>query len=235
MIRPTLLKALAWIALLLATLYGLYLVTANALLASDWARNQLDRTPRLTLEWEHAWTAYPGHLQVSELRLAGAAAERRYALEAERATLGVSLVSLLGRELRLHRLDAEGIRQVSLEEYRLQGSGHLNLAGIRWGAGELAVKALQLQLEEGTIREGDTALMQQVDMQAELDLAPLALADHTGPQAARFVSGRVELAGRSDAYDVFNRFFSALGWLEIDGQGEMAGDIRIANGEVQRG
>jgi translocation and assembly module TamB len=235
MIRPTLGKALAWLALLLATLYGLYLVTANALLASDWARSQFDRAPRFTLGWERAWTAYPGHLRVSELRLAGAAAEHRYALEAESATLGFSLVSLLDREMRVHRLDAEGIRHASLDEHRLQGSGTLRLTGIRWRAGELAAERLRVHLDQGAILQGDTPLVENVALDADLGLAPLVLAEHPGGEAARFVSGTVELAGRSDAYDVFNPYLAALDWLEIGGHGDLQGEIALERGEVQPG
>ena len=58
MIRSTPLRTLAWLALFLAALYPLYLVTANTLLNSDWGRRQLDRAPQFTLDWERAWTAH---------------------------------------------------------------------------------------------------------------------------------------------------------------------------------
>src|SRR5690625_2694438 len=95
MTRSTLLKLLAWLAILPAALYLLYLLTANILLNSDWARSQLDRSPRFELSWERAWSLFPGQLHVTELTLAGTAAERRYRLEADSATLGFELIPLL--------------------------------------------------------------------------------------------------------------------------------------------
>ncbi|APE31647.1 hypothetical protein BOX17_12205 [Halomonas aestuarii] len=229
------LRMLARLALLLAALYPLYLVTANPLLNSDWGRRQLDRAPQVTLDWERAWTAYPGHLRVSGLRLAGTAAGHHVALEAESATLGVALAPLLGREVRLRRLAAEGIRHVGLDAYRLQGSGSLHLAGLHWGAGTLAAKAVQLTLDDGAVLKDDTRLVEGVTLEADLALAPLALAEATGSAAGRAVSGTVALAGRSDAYTVFNPYLASLGWLEIGGHGDLKGEVVIENGEVQPG
>ncbi|WFM70368.1 hypothetical protein [Halomonas sp. CKK8] len=229
------LRMLARLALLLAALHALYLVTANTLLNSDWGRRQLDRAPQVTLDWERAWTAYPGHLRVSGLRLAGTAAGHQVALEAESATLGVALAPLLSGEVRLHRLDAEGIRHVGLDAYRLQGSGSLNLAGLHWGAGTLAAKAVRLTLDDGTVLRDDTRLVEGVTLEADLALAPLALAEATGSAAGRAVSGTVALAGRSDAYTVFNPYLASLGWLEIGGRGDLRGEVLIEGGEVQPG
>ncbi|MFQ3789444.1 hypothetical protein [Halomonas sp. A29] len=235
MTRPAPLKVLAWLSLSLVLLYALYLVTANLLLNSHWGRSQLDRTPRFTLEWERAWTLLPGHLQLTQPRLAGTAAERRYTLVAERATLSFALVPLLDREARIRDLKAEGIRQVSLDEYRLQGGGILHLAGFHWQAGELGIENVSLQLEGGVVQHGDTSLVEGVALDADLSLAPLTLAEHPGAEATRFVSGTLALAGRSDAYDVFNPFLGALNWLEIGGRGDLAGEIILEGGEVQPG
>src|SRR5690554_3286401 len=104
MIRSTPLRMLAWFALFLVTLYCGYLVTANALLNSDWARSQLDRGPRFTLGWERAWTLFPGHLRITQLSLTGTTAKHRYALTADSATLRLGLVSLREREVDLQGL-----------------------------------------------------------------------------------------------------------------------------------
>ncbi|MCC5882161.1 MAG: hypothetical protein JJU25_05930 [Halomonas sp.] len=235
MTRPAPLKLLAWLLLSLALLYALYLVTANLLLNSHWGRSQLDRTPRLTLEWKRAWTLFPGHLQVTQLQLAGSIAERRFALNAERATLSFALTPLLDRKIRIRDLEAVEIRHASLDEYRLQGSGTLHLAGFNWHAGELDIESMTLQLQGATVQHGDTSLVKGVALEANLNLAPLRLAEHPGAEAARFVSGSLVLAGRSDAYDVFNPYLAALGWLEIDGSGDLTGNIAIEHGDVQPG
>ncbi|MEQ6916785.1 hypothetical protein [Halomonas aquatica] len=235
MIRSTPLRTLAWLALFLAALYPLYLVTANTLLNSDWGRHQLDRAPHVTLEWERAWTAFPGHMRVTRLSLAGTAAEHRYALKAETATLDFSLAPLLGGEFRLRRLDAEGIRHASLDAYRLQGSGSLHLAGFDWGAGMLAAKEVKLTLDNGAVLKDDMRLVEGVTLEANLALAPLALAETAGNEAGRFVSGTVALAGRSDAYTVFNPYLASLGWLEVGGRGDLKGEVVIEAGEVQPG
>ncbi|MCE8049909.1 hypothetical protein HOP61_01190 [Halomonas daqingensis] len=235
MILPKPLKALTWLVLFLALLYALYLATANALLASAWGRDQLERSPRLSLEWERAWTLFPGHLEVTQLHLAGRTAERRFTLAAERASLRFALTPLLDREVSIHTLEAEGIRQAGLDAYRLQGSGTLELAGIHWRAGEIGAERVSLQLDEGTVLHDDTALVEGVTLDADLRLAPLRLAEHPGGEATRFVSGTLTLAGRSDAYDVFNPYLAALGWLEIDGRGDLTGDIAIERGEVLPG
>ncbi|MCE8032643.1 hypothetical protein [Halomonas sp. MCCC 1A11057] len=235
MILPRPLKALTWLVLFLALLYALYLATANALLASAWGRDQLERSPRLSLEWERAWTLFPGHLEVTQLHLTGRTAERRFTLAAERASLRFALTPLLDHEVSIHTLEAEGIRQAGLDAYRLQGSGTLELAGVHWRAGEIGAERASLQLDEGTVLHDDTALVECVTLDADLRLAPLRLAEHPGGEATRFVSGTLTLAGRSDAYDVFNPYLAALGWLEIDGRGDLTGDIAIERGEVQPG
>ncbi|MCE8019433.1 hypothetical protein HOP51_04755 [Halomonas sp. MCCC 1A11036] len=235
MILPTPRRTLAWLIALPAALYFLYLAVANLLINSDWARGQLERVPQLTLEWERAWTTYPGHLQVTGLRLGGSAAERRYALEARHATLRIALAPLLARDVEIRALDAEGIRHASLDDYRLRGDGTLHLAGIHWRAGELAAKRAALALSSGAVLHGDTALVEDVTLDADLRLAPLTLAEHPSAEAARFVSGSIVLAGRSDAYEVFNPYLAALGWLEVDGRGDLTGDIAIERGEVQPG
>lgn len=235
MIRPTPLRTLARLALLLAALHVLYLVIANALLNSDWGRRPLDRAPHFTLEWERAWTAFPGHLRVAGLRLVGTAAEHHVALEAETATLSVALAPLLSGEVRLRRLDAEGIRHVRLDAYRLRGSGRLHLAGLHWGAGTLAAEAVRLTLDDGTVLRDDTRLVEGVTLEADLALAPLALAEATGGEAGGAVSGTLALAGRSDAYTVFNPYLASLGWLEIDGRGDLRGEVVIEDGEVRPG
>ncbi|WP_111412673.1 hypothetical protein [Billgrantia lactosivorans] len=235
MTRPTPLRALAWLVLPLVLLYGGYLLAANVLLASAWGRAQLDRSPWLTLEWERAWTLFPGHVTLTQPSLVGTSAKRRYVLEAEHASLRVSLAALLAREVRLRRLEAEGIRQAGLDAYRLQGRGTLRLADAHWHGGELAAGRIALQLDEGAVLHGDTPLVEGVALDAELQLAPLRLAEHPGAEAARFVSGTLTLAGRSDAYDVFNPYLADLGWLEIGGRGDLAADLAIENGEVQPG
>lgn len=235
MIHPRPLKALTWLVLFLALLYALYLAAANALLASAWGRAQLDRTPRFSLEWERAWTLFPGQLEVTQLSLSGSAAERDFTLAAERASLRFALTPLLDREVSIRILEAEGIRQASLDAYRLAGSGTLKLAGFHWRAGEIGAERFSLQLDEGSVLHGDTLLVEGVTLDADLRLAPLILAEHPGSEAARFVSGSLALAGRSDAYDVFNPYLAALGWLEIDGRGDLTGDIAIERGEVLPG
>ncbi|QTP54283.1 hypothetical protein HNO51_06030 [Billgrantia sulfidoxydans] len=235
MTRTTPLGALAGFVTFAATLYVLYLAVANALLASDWARRQFDREPRIALEWKRAWTLFPGHLTITEPRLSGTGGGRRYALVAERASLVLSPASLLNRQLRLHRLDAEGVRQVRLGAYRLRGSGHLHLSGVVWRDGELAAKAMAGQWERATIFQDDTPLVESVALDADLELAPLALKDHAGSQAARFISGSLDLAGRSDAYDLFNPYLADLGWLQIGGHGVLEVELTVVNGEVQPG
>lgn len=234
-IRAGSLKALLWLGLTLVVLYGAYLIAANVLLASAWARAQLDRAPQLTVEWRHAWTLVPGRVEVTGLRLSGSAAERDVTLAAERATLHLALAPLLYREIRVHVLEAEGVRHASLDAYHLEGRGTLRLAGFHWRAGETGVEGLALELEDGILRHGDRVLAQAVALNAELSLAPLTLTEHPGGEATRFLSGTLALAGRSDAYDVFNPYLAALGWLAIGGSGDLTGNIAIARGEVLSG
>ena len=235
MTRSTLLKLLAWLAILPAALYLLYFLTANILLNSNWARSQLDRSPRFELSWERAWSLFPGQLHVTELTLAGTAAERRYRLEADSATLGIELISLLQQRIRISDLDADGIRLAELDGYRLEGQGTLRLHNLQWQAGELAVGQLALALSDGQLLHGATTLVEDVTLHSELQLDPLRLADHPGRAAAQFVSGTLELVGHSDAYDVFNPYLATLGWLRIGGHGELQGELAIQQGEVQPG
>lgn len=228
-------KTLLWLALTLVVLYGVYLLAANALLASAWGRAQFDRAPLLAVEWQHAWTLVPGRVEVTRLRLSGSAAERDVTLAADRATLSLALSPLLHREVRVRVLEAEGIRHASLDAYRLEGSGTLRLEGFHWRAGETGAESVALELEDGVIRHGDRVLAQAVTLNAELSLAPLILAEYPGGEATRFVSGTLALTGRSDAYDVFNPYLAALGWLAIDGSGDLTSSIAVENGELLPG
>src|SRR5436305_8841081 len=83
-----------------AGLYLLYLAAANAYLRSGSRKRELSRRPEVArLDYDAAWTVFPGRVHVRGFRLRCETRNTQLWLAIDRATLDVVLPRLLAREL----------------------------------------------------------------------------------------------------------------------------------------
>jgi len=105
LVRPARLVALA-----LAVLYGFYLVAGNLLVNSRVGLSLANRQPeKFVAAWQRAWTLYPGHVHVEGLAIAGHVRRTVWSVQADAATGRIALLPLLTRELRVPRVNANGL------------------------------------------------------------------------------------------------------------------------------
>ncbi|WP_208670719.1 MULTISPECIES: hypothetical protein [Halomonadaceae] len=222
--------------MLLVVLQLLYLVLANALLNTDRLQARINQAPaRFTLTWTSAWTAYPGHLRLHDLRVEVLTAQRHLALALDEVDTRIALWPLARRTLQLTRATAHGVEQARFDGYRMTGSGALRLAKLRWQQGRLSLERLALTLDAGTLAHDELTLTDDIQLDARFRLAPFTLAEHPGASAMEFVTGEMALTGRSDAYDVFNRYLAGIDWLTLEGHGQLEGHLDIVSGEFMPG
>ena len=97
-------------ALALAVLYGFYLVAGNLLVNSRVGLSLANRQPeKFVAAWNRAWTLYPGHVHVEGLAIAGHVRRTVWSVQADTATGRIALLPLLARELRVPRVNANGL------------------------------------------------------------------------------------------------------------------------------
>lgn len=93
----------------LTTLYLLYLVAANLLLATPRLRALVNGDPYATaIRYGSAWTVVPGHVEVTEFSLRFQDHNVQILLELERARVRIDLVALASKRFHVTRLRAEG-------------------------------------------------------------------------------------------------------------------------------
>lgn len=218
----------------LLALLLLYLLLANALLQSGMTERRLSQAlPGTHLEWSSAWSAFPGHLALEDLTLDSQGTQRRpLRLEAQEITAWLAPTALLRREWRLASVEATGIRHLKLGNITLEGSGRLSLDRASWRQGELSISAVDLTLDNATLRNADTTLGEDLRLEGRLSLDPLALSQRRGGEVLRSVSGRLDLAGQGDAAALLDRFLADQAWLGVQGRGAFEGRLEIEQGRL---
>lgn len=94
----------------LAALYAVYLALANALLNSSWGEDLANRQPeKFRGSWSSAWSLYPGHVRVNDLRIAGHVRRTVWSVQASSAAGRIALLPLLHKELRVPLVTARGV------------------------------------------------------------------------------------------------------------------------------
>jgi hypothetical protein len=89
--------------------YAAYLVAANLFLNTPLGEQVANRKPeKFRAGWSAAWSLYPGHVQVRDLRLAGHVRRTVWSVQADEASGRVALLPLLAREIRIPRVVARG-------------------------------------------------------------------------------------------------------------------------------
>ncbi len=98
------------LALGLVALYALYLAAANLYLRSGRLQRELSRRPEAArLDYDAAWTVFPGRVHVRGFRVLGETRNIQWWLAIDRATLDVVLPRLLRREFVVAGVTGDGI------------------------------------------------------------------------------------------------------------------------------
>ena len=232
-----------WLAITLGAVVGLlllWLAGSYWLLNSQWLPERLSQAPGVDIRWEQGSSRHPGRWEVQGLTIRRDDGALELTLDADRATLELSLMALLRGELHIESLDAEGIRELQLGEMTLQGEGRFSLKDTTLSRDTLAIPQANLQLTQGRlVRDQDGATLArdiQLDASASLDrITPTTAEGALDPELIGALSASARLSAHADAWDVFMPYLSDLPWLALNGRGDLRGDIRLDHGQLQPG
>ncbi|MCE9683924.1 hypothetical protein [Halomonas alkalisoli] len=229
------LRLLLWLLSGLLMLALLALAGTNILLNSSSAQSWIDRRlPHVTVTWDSGWSLWPGQLHLQGLTIEGHATELPLYLAVDEAEVRIATTGLVRRRLTLHRLDAHGIRLLRMGPHRLQGEGELRATGLELAARRVGAESFRLTLDAGSLWRDDTLLAGDLTLDTTLSVAPFDPAGLDRQQLGQ-VSGHLSLAGRADAWDVFNPYLRATPWLTLDGSGSLTAELSLHNGELDAG
>ncbi|XKF14832.1 hypothetical protein LL947_10090 [Halomonas sp. BLK-85] len=219
-------------------LVALWLAGTYWLLNSQWLPERLSRLEGIEIQWEQGHSRHPGRWEVEGLVITRTEEALDLQIQAERASLTLSLTGLLRGELKVVALDADGIRRLSIGDLAIQGDGRFSLRETTLNGDTLAIPQARLQLENAKIiRHQDSAVMaRDIVIDASAQLAAITLTTDQGalnPELAAALSATVQLGARADAWDVFMPYLAPLPWLTVDGRGELDARLNIVNGLLQ--
>nr|WP_298412477.1 hypothetical protein [uncultured Halomonas sp.] len=219
-----------------------YLAGLQWLFNSGWLQQRLSQLPGMTISWSSANTPSFDRLDVRDLRIERSDENVSFALEVDQARLHISWWSLLFRRLDIHSLDAEGLRALKVNEYRLAASAtsRVRLDELVMDEEHLGIASLALELKEALVQrqEGpDTyqTLARDIQLQGKFFLETFRPAQTPGLESLAFLSGNVDLAAQADAWDVFNPYLRGLKGLRLAGKGGLQGRLAIEKGVLQPG
>jgi len=90
--------------------YGAYLLAANLFLNTPLGEHIANRKPeKFRAGWGVAWSLYPGHVHVRDLRLAGHVRRTVWSVQADEASGRLALLPLLKKEVRVPRVVGHGV------------------------------------------------------------------------------------------------------------------------------
>ncbi|MBK1646157.1 hypothetical protein CKO25_16190 [Thiocapsa imhoffii] len=227
-------RALLVTALLLGLSAALAL-SVHPLLNSRWFQERLSEHSGLSIAWESVRLRPSGQLRLRDLRIERDDPDWPLALALHQASLQLDLAALLRRELRVLRLEAEGIRSLRLGNDRLEGDGDLAIEGAALRGDHLQVDSLRFDLDQASVLREDAVLSRDLAIAAHLQLAPLTLAENPGAQILRFISGDLTLSAKADAWDLFNDDLQEIPWLSLSGYGDLTAALSIDRGHLEPG
>jgi hypothetical protein len=205
------------------------------LLNSRWLQERLSEHSGLSITWESARLRPSGQLRLRALRIERDDPDWPVALNLYQASAQLDLPALLRRELRVLRLDAEGIRSLRFGDYRLEGDGDLALEGAALRGDQIDIQSLHFDLDKASVLRGEAVLSRDLAIAARLQLAPLTLAENPGAQILRFISGDLTLSAKADAWDLFNDYLREIPWLGLSGHGDLTAALSIDRGHLEPG
>ncbi|MGP5309168.1 hypothetical protein [Vreelandella alkaliphila] len=224
---------------LVATL--VWVLGSTWLLNSQWLPKRLSQIEGVEVRWTNANSLHPGRWEVENLYLAREDDSLPISVEAQRATLSLSLLALLRGELHIQSLDANGLRRLTVGDIALEAQGQLQVADTQLSRAALAVPSVSLDISQGhLIRLSDQAsLVQNIQLRADASLDSVTTAqtprEELTAELLSALSAQLTLAAQADAWDVFMPYLEALPWLTLDGHGNLTGELNLSDGKLQRG
>ncbi|NVF12636.1 hypothetical protein [Vreelandella maris] len=211
------------------------------LLNSQWLPKRISQFEGIDIRWEQGASRHPGRWEVEGLYLAREDEALPISIEAERATLSLSLLALLRGELHINALDAEGIRRLTVGDIALEAEGQLHVAETTLSRDTLAIPTVSLAITNGRlVRLSDQAtLVRNINLNAEATLdsiTPVNVASgELNSRLLSALSAQLQLAAQADAWDVFMPYLDALPWLTLEGRGALTGELKLTAGKLQPG
>lgn len=211
------------------------------LLNSQWLPKRLSQIEGVEVHWTNANSLHPGRWEVENLYLAREDSSLPISVEAQRATLSLSLLALLRGELHIQSLDASGLRRLTVGDIALEAQGQLQVTDTQLSRAALAVPSVSLDISQGhLIRLSDQAsLVQNIQLRADASLDSVTTAqiprEELTAELLSALSAQLTIAAQADAWDVFMPYLEALPWLTLDGHGNLTGELNLSDGELQRG
>lgn len=224
---------------LVATL--VWVLGSTWLLNSQWLPKRLSQIEGVEVRWTNANSLHPGRWEVENLYLAREDDSLPISVEAQRATLSLSLLALLRGELHIQALDANGLRRLTVGDIALEAQGQLQVTDTQLSRAALAVPSVSLDISQGhLIRLSDQAsLVQNIQLRADASLDSVTTAqiprEELTAELLSALSAQLTLAAQADAWDVFMPYLEALPWLTLDGHGNLTGELNLSDGKLQRG
>ncbi|MGM0521706.1 MAG: hypothetical protein ACQEQ6_06440, partial [Pseudomonadota bacterium] len=199
-----------WLAITLAITLGLvalWFAGSYWLLNSQWLPNRISQIEGIEVSWDQGSSHHPGRWEVEGLKLSRDDGTLALSVDAERATLELSLLALLRGELHIAALEANGIRKLRLGDINLEGDGRLSISQTTLSRDTLAIPHAELDLTHGRVlRESDNAVLaRDIHLNASATLAPVTPTTTDGtlnPDLAAALSANTELSAHADAWDV---------------------------------
>ncbi|MFS8172475.1 hypothetical protein [Vreelandella titanicae] len=211
------------------------------LLNSQWLPERISQFEGIDIRWEQGVSRHPGRWEVEGLYLAREDEALPISIEAERATLSLSLMALLRGELHIDTLDAEGIRRLTVGDIALEADGQLQVTETTLSRDTLAIPNVSLAITNGRlVRLSDQeTLVRDINLNADATLNSITPVDATSgelnPNLLAALSAQLQLDAQADAWNVFMPYLGTLPWLTIEGRGALTGALELTAGELQPG
>ncbi len=102
-------KTILGVLVVLVVLLLAYLIGANWFLNSEWGKAKLNRKPeKLSMQWQRAWTWWPGVIEVAGLKLEGHNRRADWSASVEDGKVWIWLPSLIGKHVNILRFPGQG-------------------------------------------------------------------------------------------------------------------------------
>lgn len=219
----------------------IWLLGGNWLLNSQWLPQQLSRIEGIEVRWSNAKSLHPGRWEVENLHLAREDDKLPVTVDAQRATLSLSLLALLRGELHIKTLEARGLRRLAVGDIALEAEGQLQVIDTQFSRDALAVPHVSLDINQGhLVRISDEAtLASDIQLGASAALKSVNTArlprEKLITHLLSALSTQLTIDAQADAWDVFMPYLKALPWLTLDGSGALTGELALDAGRLQPG
>ncbi|WGI24369.1 hypothetical protein QEN58_13650 [Halomonas alkaliantarctica] len=219
----------------------IWVVGSYWLLNSQWLPARISQFEGIDIHWEQGVSRHPGRWEVEGLYLAREDEILPISIEAERATLSLSLLALLRGELHIDALDAKGIRRLTVGDIALEADGQLHVTETTLSRDTLAIPNVSLAISNGRlVRLSDQVhLVRAINLNAEATLKTItpvnATSGELNPDLVAALSAQLQLDAQADAWDVFMPYLDALPWLTLAGGGTLTGELELTAGKLQPG